>query len=201
MQERATDRESGRFTRAVRRRLTYANVMATVAVFLAVGGGGFAVASHLTVRASDIVNNAVRSRHLENGDVKIEDLAPGLTTRVIGRFNDGPVPSTDTATNLISVNLPAGKYLILGKLTAVYDQVEYECRLVAGADFDRAKPLIVDPDTSFGRETLTMTVLHTSNTSFTAGIQCPDNQPGKSYNQRDLKLTAVKVAALSNAPG
>jgi len=49
--------------------------MATIAVFLALGGGGFAVASHLTVRSSDIKRNAVRSKHIKRKQVKSPDLA------------------------------------------------------------------------------------------------------------------------------
>lgn len=63
-----------------RPRLTYANVMATIAVLLALGGGSFAVASHLTVRASDIKRNAVRAKHIKRKQVKAAEL-----TKVVAR--------------------------------------------------------------------------------------------------------------------
>jgi hypothetical protein len=47
-------------TRKLRDRLTYANVMSTLAVFLFLASGT-AYASHLIVRSSDIVNNSLRS--------------------------------------------------------------------------------------------------------------------------------------------
>lgn len=65
---------------SLRRRLTYANVVATLALFVAVSGGGFAIASHLTVRSSDIVKNAVRSKHIKNGQVQTADLAGSAVT-------------------------------------------------------------------------------------------------------------------------
>jgi hypothetical protein len=52
----------------MRRHLTYANVMATLAVFLVLGGGAYA-AFHLP-------KNSVRSRNIVNGQVKNKDLAP-----------------------------------------------------------------------------------------------------------------------------
>jgi hypothetical protein len=48
----------------LRSRLTYANVMATVAVFLALGGG----------IAWALANNSVRSKHIKDGQVKSGDL-------------------------------------------------------------------------------------------------------------------------------
>lgn len=52
----------------LRKHLTYANVMATIAVFFAVGGGA-AYATHLVVRSNDIVDNAVRSVDVRNDNL------------------------------------------------------------------------------------------------------------------------------------
>jgi hypothetical protein len=49
----------------LRRHITYANVMATIAVFLAMGGGAYALS---------LPNNSVRSRHIKNSQVKHPDL-------------------------------------------------------------------------------------------------------------------------------
>jgi hypothetical protein len=53
--------------RRIRGHMTYANVMATLAVFLVLGGGAYA-AFHLP-------RNSVRSRNIVNGQVKQQDLA------------------------------------------------------------------------------------------------------------------------------
>ena len=50
----------------VRNRLTYANVMATVAVFIALGGGAYAVS---------LQKNSVKSKHIKDGQVKSADVA------------------------------------------------------------------------------------------------------------------------------
>ena len=50
----------------VRNRLTYANVMATVAVFIALGGGAYAIS---------LQKNSVKSKHIKDGQVKSADVA------------------------------------------------------------------------------------------------------------------------------
>lgn len=57
-----------------RRRLSYANVTATVALFLALAGGA-ASAAHLQVFSSDIVNGEVRGRDIEARAVGPDKLA------------------------------------------------------------------------------------------------------------------------------
>jgi hypothetical protein len=54
----------------IRRHLTYANVMATLAVFLVLGGGAYA-AFHLP-------KNSVRSKNIVNGQVKRADVSNSL---------------------------------------------------------------------------------------------------------------------------
>ncbi len=62
----------------LRHRLTYANVMSTIAVFGVLAGGGAYAAS--TIGPEDIKTNAVRSPHIKSGEVKTPDLANGAVT-------------------------------------------------------------------------------------------------------------------------
>ena len=57
----------------IRERLTYANVMATIAVFGVLAGGGAWAAAN--IGADDIKANAVRSRHIKKHQVRKSDLA------------------------------------------------------------------------------------------------------------------------------
>lgn len=63
-----------RMPQRLRARLTYANVMATIAVFMGLGGGAYAAA---TIGSSDIEKSAVLSRHIANGQVRGPDVASG----------------------------------------------------------------------------------------------------------------------------
>lgn len=73
---------------ALRGKLTYANVMSTIAVFLAMGGGGFAVAAALdkdSVKSKQVKDESLVSKDLKNGAaVDAEDLVPEENTRVVG---------------------------------------------------------------------------------------------------------------------
>jgi hypothetical protein len=56
----------------IRRHLTYANAMATVAVFIALGGGAYA--------AFHVPKNSVRSKSIANGAIKGKDLKKSAIT-------------------------------------------------------------------------------------------------------------------------
>lgn len=63
----------------VRGQLTYANVMSTVAAFIALGGTSYAVTKlpKESVGERELKSNAVTSEKLRDGTVKPADLAPG----------------------------------------------------------------------------------------------------------------------------
>ena len=60
--------KGGRVLSRVRSKLTYANVMATIAVFLALGGG----------IAWALANDSVKSKHIKDGQVKPQDLSDSV---------------------------------------------------------------------------------------------------------------------------
>jgi hypothetical protein len=76
--------------RRIRSHLTYANVIATLAMFVALGGSTYAVA---TIGADDIKRNAVRSKHIkkravtsrkiDSGAIRAKALGP-ISTRSSG---------------------------------------------------------------------------------------------------------------------
>jgi hypothetical protein len=65
----------------VRRHLSYANVMATVAVFLALGGSAYALS---------LGKNSVKSRNIAKGAVKTADIANKAVSRA--KLREGAVP-------------------------------------------------------------------------------------------------------------
>ena len=91
----------------LRQRLTYSNVMATIAVFVALGGTSYAVATgsidsreikNNTVRSKDIRNNSVTSRDLRNNSASGSDVRnDSLTGDDILESSFGTVPSANRA--------------------------------------------------------------------------------------------------------
>ena len=99
----------------LRPRLTYANVAATIALFLAVGGGTVYAAFGLgkndvhsknlaprAVKASDLAKNAVTSPKIKDGSVQAADIAAGVIANdiadVTGSATGGPKGSVNTNT-------------------------------------------------------------------------------------------------------
>jgi hypothetical protein len=65
-------------------RLRYANVVATLALFIALGGTGYAAIDlpRNSVGTAEIRDGAVRSRDIRDGSVRTRDLAPGARGRL-----------------------------------------------------------------------------------------------------------------------
>jgi hypothetical protein len=97
----------------LRPKLTYANVAATVALILAIGGGTVYAAIHLSknsvksksiapgaVKTSDLGKNAVTSPKIKDGGVTGADIAPGLirsvSADVTGTATGGPQAGFNT---------------------------------------------------------------------------------------------------------
>jgi hypothetical protein len=83
-----------------RPRLTYANVMSSIAVFVALGGTSYAVTSlpHNSVGAKQIRRSAVGSSEIKNGAVHLADIAKTTRTGLRGAKGDqgaqGPTGAT-----------------------------------------------------------------------------------------------------------
>lgn len=77
-------------------RLTYANVMATIAVFIALGGGAWAISiGRNDVGAREIAKNAVGSSELRNDKAKGKDILESSL---------GTVPNADRANRATTAN-------------------------------------------------------------------------------------------------
>lgn len=79
---------SGRLRHMLRSRLTYANVMATIAVFMALGGTSYAALTittknvkNGTLTAADVKKEALTGAQIRNGSITAKDLASGTLPR------------------------------------------------------------------------------------------------------------------------
>jgi hypothetical protein len=93
--------------RWLRGRLTYANVMATIAAFGVLAGAGAYAASK--IGPHDIARNAVRSRHIKARNVRTSDLANGaVASAKVADDSLGPDKIVDPDR---SVNLPLTSFV------------------------------------------------------------------------------------------
>jgi len=107
----------------IRLHLTYANVMATIAVFVALGGSAFA-AGYVITRSSQIKDGAVTAADVKNSSLTGTDVKDGsLTASDFSGSVQGPGPKGDTgATGAAGAPGPLLDVLPSGRtLTGVYE--------------------------------------------------------------------------------
>ena len=94
--------------------LSYSNVMATLAVFIALGGGAYAV-TRAQVDSGDIARDAVKAKHIDFGVRSQVMLATfnRLETGT-GGLNYGPVGATGSNTGLVSEMLAPQTFFATG---------------------------------------------------------------------------------------
>jgi hypothetical protein len=202
--------------RRIRHHLTYANVMATFAVFVVLGGGAYA--------AFRLPKNSVRSRNIKNGEVKSPDVKDnGLTGTDIKEATLGKVPraaQADTAgdayidrvdaiqalnnsgaTEVASLSLPPGSYVLVAKLLADNDNASaarIDCNLddpqSNHLDFMklRLQPTNIS-NLEFGNISLAGAV--TLGASGTVSVQCTqlEDSPPPGITVGFRKLVAIKI--------
>jgi hypothetical protein len=95
--------------RSLRPHLTYANVMSTIAVVLALGGATALAAGHLK-------KNSVNSKAIKNGAVKTADLKNSAVTT--GKLGNNAVDTGKIAANAISTGKIDAKAVTGGKIAA-----------------------------------------------------------------------------------
>jgi hypothetical protein len=100
----------------LRARLTYANVVATLALFVALGGVSYGAAR---IGTASIINNSVRTQDLRNNDIRSRDirnrtivhrdiLANTITGRQVRESSLAKVPDADTLDGVDSSSLRVG---------------------------------------------------------------------------------------------
>src|SRR5919106_6799912 len=88
----------------VREHLSYANVMATIAVFIALGGSAYA-----------LTRGEVKTKHIAAKAVTPRKLAPSARSQT---YTDGQSATTGISsggTTVATLTLPPGKYLVIAK--------------------------------------------------------------------------------------
>src|SRR4051794_39697346 len=81
------------FLRSISGRLTYANVTATLALFVALGGTGYAISQlpKNSVKSKQIASNAVKGKEIASGAVRTGEVADG--SLLSGDFAAGQLPA------------------------------------------------------------------------------------------------------------
>lgn len=179
----------------IRKRLTYANVMSSIAVFLILGGATALAAGKLgknSVGAKQIKNNAVTSAKIKKGAVTGAKVANGtLTGTQINASTLGTVPNATTAANANTLggNLPTVFERSSNLLSAVVTNNGTAATLVRGTSgVSVERYTIGDVIVTFPRDVSTCT--------WVASVGQPGNEivsPGIATVRGGEQPTQVKV--------
>ncbi len=125
----------------IRRRLTYANVVATLALFLALGGSSYA----LTVGSGSIRNNSIRSVDVRNGSLQDRDIKRGgLGARAVKESSLGTVNAARTVNGTITV-IATGVGSVRAECPGSYRVLSGGASVIGSGSLFASKP---DPESS-----------------------------------------------------
>lgn len=194
----------------LRSHLSFANVVAMIALFVALSGTSYAVSKvgakdirKNAVRAKHIKKNQVRSKHIKNRSIRSQDLAPGLiggtlqSTAGQARRDAGPT-GVAASTNYTPVatlgGLEPGAYVLLAKTNqSASEFTEGRCRLSAEGDYDDSNRGLRPQGTP---EAHALQLVHSFGGGGSAVLAC--RTPKGTWSASDSKIIAIKVAGASS---
>jgi hypothetical protein len=194
----------------LRSHLSFANIIAITALFVALSGTSYAVSK---VSSKDIRKNAVRSKHIKksqvtssdirNRTIRSQDLAPGLIGTTLqssagqARRDVGPtgVGASKSFTTVATLGgLQAGAYVLLAKTNQSANELtEGRCRLSAEGDYDDSNRGLRPQGTP---EAHALQLVHAFGGPGAAVLSC--RTPAGSWSASDSKIIAIRVASASS---
>jgi|GEM_PF-1823717 len=212
----------------VKSRLSYANVVASLALFLALGGTSYAV-----IR---LPRNSVGSREVKNGSLQLADLAKNArSSRLRGPRGQAGPPGSEgprgpseiltTSKNTVPLglggpsavdvvaltNVPAGSWWVLASASAVHEgpgaagSDYFRCSLMFGASAGKAGSVArvgLDSNAALAAN-LTVHEGQVLSAPTTIRLRCGHdlNLPGGNPRIDHAQLTAIRTDSLTIQPG
>jgi hypothetical protein len=203
--DRARDRSA-----APRRRISYANVVATMALVFALGAGS-AYAAHklhyLISSTKQIKPSVLKTLHGAKGPAGVTGPAgaPGPTGPSDGYFatTAGSSPATSTAV-AVSVTVPAGSYIVIGtgqeQNSDATLSASLKCSLLAGATSLAANFSTALPDSTgsygLGDAMNTLQMGYTTTASTTLSFSCIGSNGATNVAVSNPSISAIQVGTL-----
>jgi hypothetical protein len=191
--------------------MNFANVVALVALFVALSGTSYAVSK---VGPKNIRKNAVRSKHIKrsqvttsdirNRTIRASDLAPGLIGSTLqssagqARRDVGPTgvgPSQNYTTVATLGGLQAGAYVLVAKTNqSASEFTEGRCRLSAEGDYDDSNRGLRPQGTPEAHSLMLVHAFAGAGGSAVLSCRTPDG----SWSAADSKIIAIRVQGASS---
>jgi hypothetical protein len=183
-------------------RLSYANVIATIALFIALCGGT-ATAAKIVITGKNIKNNTVTGKDIKNYSLQAKDLKKGLlasakaatlTSAAFQASRDaGPsgVAPSQNYTSVATLSVAPGSYVVLAKVDMQSDQQDSSrCRLTAEAGLDESNRGLRANGTG---EAHNLQLAHTFTQPGAIALTCRTSSGN--WSASDTKILAIKVGS------
>ena len=182
-------------------RLSYANVVATIALFVALCGGTAAAKGVIT--GKNIKNNTVTGKDVKNYSLQAKDLKKGLlasanaatlssaafqAARDVGPSSVAP---SQNYTGVATLSVAPGSYVVFAKVDMQSDQQDSSrCRLTAEAAQDESNRGLRANGTG---EAHNLQLAHTFTQPGAIGLSCRTS--AGNWSASDTKILAIKVGS------
>jgi hypothetical protein len=165
-----------RFLRRLRPRLTYANIISTIALCIAAGTGTAYAAA--TIGSSNIIDGSIQSRDIHDGAVQTRDLGTSSVTNAklgpsavgSGKIADGTIGTVDLSSDVADAIDAPGRARAWARVRFTYD-----------ADADLYSPAL--------DETIVSNISAVRRSGFTPGYYCLTPTEGVSLTGRPAVAT------------
>jgi hypothetical protein len=194
----------------IRRRITFANVISLVALFVALGGTVYATGTinGKTVKKASLPGNRLRPDSITGRQVNEAGLALPAFSKAYSSSTKGPIilpgesggwgGGTETLPELYE--LEPGSYVVIAKLRVIQTQAsatDVSCNINSALDDDFNR-VALGPAGS-GSDEASISLQYTHSTPIGASViwTCWTDGVWNGVEARDAKLTAIQVAGLS----
>ena len=184
----------------IRKHLSFANVIAMIALFVALGGTSYAA---VKIGSKQIKNNSIQSVDIKNRTIKSTDIAPGVIGATLqssaGQVSRDSGPTDVNASQQYTTvatmgNIAPGSYLLLAKTNQNGNTLtDGRCRLAADNDADYSNRGLRAQGTA---DSHSLALVHTFGGTGAAVLSCRVSD-GK-WSTADSKIIAVKVSSASS---
>jgi hypothetical protein len=199
----------------LRERITFSNVIALIALFVALGGSVYAAGkiSGKTIKRHSLPGNRIKRNTVTGKQVKESTLhavpeatradTAGTANAAFSTFHNDGIDFPDSLATIGTLNIPtAGSYAINAKFWAfnvsATDSPNDQCTLTAGADVDTQR--FDTTGSPLGDTTpVPMQLVHTFTAPGSVALACTDGGVG-TVQALDTKITAIEAANLTNTP-
>jgi hypothetical protein len=194
----------------IRRRVTFANVISLIALFVALGGTVYAtgVINGKAVKKGSLPGNRLRPDSISGKQVNEAGLALPAFSKAYASSTKGPIilpgefggwgGGTETLPELFQ--LEPGSYVVIAKVRVIQTQASathVNCNINSRLDDDYNRVSLGPAGSGSDEASISLQYTHSTPTGASVIWRCWTDGVWDSVEARDAKLTAIKVAGLS----